>query len=357
MKSLCPALLAFAALFSLPMQGFSQQGQRSQQMGDKNVVVEVQNGTQYDLGLFWVDFEGKKQDYGQVPAGQTVPVQTYPGHLWSFQVGQQAVGVYRANTADKQIFTVSGAGQNTTPTNQPTMPTPQGQPRQPVQVNQPNVNDIEGWLKKEMQKRLNRNNSGLPPRTNNQPTVPTGNPVVVMPPTPAQPTTPPQSQPVPGNTGGAISNTGSKMTAQEAQQMVAFHNQVRAEVGVGQVTWSPEIAQFAQQWADHLAQQGKFEHRPNNQQKYGENLAAGSSPNYRPIEGAQGWYGEKNLYPPRAPFSVQLLPAGHYTQMVWRQTTQIGAGKAVCTRGQYKGWTIVVCNYNPRGNMQGQPAY
>ena len=47
----------------------------------------------------------------------------------------------------------------------------------------------------------------------------------------------------------------------------------------------------------------------------------------------------------------------HYTQMVWRGTTRIGAGKAVIASGPYKGLTVPVCNYTPRGNMIGQKPY
>jgi pathogenesis-related protein 1 len=162
---------------------------------------------------------------------------------------------------------------------------------------------------------------------------------------------------VPGGQVARGAATGSTMSSADAKQLVDYHNQVRAEVGVGKLSSSPELASYAQEWADHLAKKGKFEHRPASEKKFGENLAAGSHPGYNGLSGAQGWYGEKSLYKARAPFSVEFMEAGHYTQMVWRGSTQIGAATAVCTKGKYKGWTIVVCNYNPGGNMLGQPAY
>ncbi|MEM9017804.1 MAG: hypothetical protein AAGC68_12385, partial [Verrucomicrobiota bacterium] len=48
---------------------------------------------------------------------------------------------------------------------------------------------------------------------------------------------------------------------------------------------------------------------------------------------------------------------GHYTQMVWRRTREIGAGKAVIQKGQYRGWVIVVGIYDPPGNFGGQAPY
>jgi pathogenesis-related protein 1 len=143
------------------------------------------------------------------------------------------------------------------------------------------------------------------------------------------------------------------LTQAEAQQLLAYHNQVRQEVGVAGMTWSAEIAAFAQQWADHLARSGQFAHRPRDQQRYGENLAAGQSI----LAGAKMWYDEKRLYPAGAAFSMRLMPAAHYTQMVWRGSTQIGAGKATITSGQYAGLTVLVCNYAQQGNIVGQKPY
>ena len=49
--------------------------------------------------------------------------------------------------------------------------------------------------------------------------------------------------------------------------------------------------------------------------------------------------------------------AGHYTQMVWKDTTAIGAGKAIILEGEQKGWLVVVCNYDPPGNIAGVKPY
>ena len=80
---------------------------------------------------------------------------------------------------------------------------------------------------------------------------------------------------------------------QERQAFLRVHNDARAIVGVGPLQWSDKLAAHAQEWANHLAQSGKFEHRPNN--RYGENLAAftaAESPEYA----ARLWLGERNDY-------------------------------------------------------------
>lgn len=174
----------------------------------------------------------------------------------------------------------------------------------------------------------------------------------------------------------AVATTPSRVTAAEARELVAFHDAARREVGVGPVEWSPEIAAFAQQWADHIAATGKFEHRPYEsaptteaataapptdaadrlpKQIYGENLAISNAPNYTPTDGARGWYAEKKDYEPGTPIPADFtkLKAGHYTQMVWSKSKKIGAGKAVVQTGDFAGWTVIVCNYDPPGNWEG----
>ncbi|MCI5139186.1 MAG: hypothetical protein D3922_12405, partial [Candidatus Electrothrix sp. AR1] len=44
---------------------------------------------------------------------------------------------------------------------------------------------------------------------------------------------------------------------------------------------------------------------------------------------------------------------GHYTQVVWRSTKEVGCGMASCN-DKAQLW---VCQYNPRGNMLGQKPY
>jgi len=148
-----------------------------------------------------------------------------------------------------------------------------------------------------------------------------------------------------------ITTTGSKVTPEEAKQIVAEHNRVRADVGVGPVTWSNELASFAQDWADQLVANGcSFEHRPDN--KYGENLFMGSK-GYTVVNSVQSWESEKKnyTYGPSGT-TPQAGVVGHYTQIIWKNTKKIGCGIAECN-----GMIIVVCNYDPAGNYTGKNPY
>jgi pathogenesis-related protein 1 len=147
------------------------------------------------------------------------------------------------------------------------------------------------------------------------------------------------------------------LTPDEIQQIVQYHNKVRQEVGAPPVEWSPEIAAFAQEWADNIAATGcQMQHRPRSgkwTQKYGENVFWGSGKTYTLIDAGKAWYSEKKFWRGGVLTGNNWSKSGHYTQMVWAKTTKIGIGKAVCKNGA----TIIVGNYDPPGNMMGEKPY
>ena len=152
--------------------------------------------------------------------------------------------------------------------------------------------------------------------------------------------------------------TGSRITPEEAGEVLAHHNLVREELGVPPLTWSNELAAFAQEWADHLAANGcKMEHRQQpriNQEAIGENLFWGSNGAvYHPKDASLSWYSEKKIYKYGQFGKGNWHAIGHYTQMVWRKTRQVGVGVAICKEGEI----LVVANYYPAGNYLGELPY
>jgi pathogenesis-related protein 1 len=145
----------------------------------------------------------------------------------------------------------------------------------------------------------------------------------------------------------------------EARRILKVHNAARKAVGVAPLSWSPAIARYAQAWANRLARQQSIQHRPRSgrwKQRYGENLAmaGGSSAILRyGQKGSVQWLGEKRRY---RHGSRSLAGVGHYTQMVWRKSRRMGCGIARYQRGPWK-WVILVCNYDPPGNMMGESPY
>lgn len=165
----------------------------------------------------------------------------------------------------------------------------------------------------------------------------------------AQSTSCTQSTSTQNTTARKASYSATALSQQEIQQYLDFHNKARKEVGVPPVQWSEEIAAYAQECAEYLAQNNRFEHRSNN--RYGENIAMHYDNSL--VNGAKLWYQEKKHYKGAVLNTSNWSKAGHYTQMVWRATHYIGAGKATNVNGQ----VIIVGNYDPAGNMMGQKAY
>jgi len=131
-----------------------------------------------------------------------------------------------------------------------------------------------------------------------------------------------------------------------AQAFVDAHNRRRAAHCAKPLTWSPELAKVAQAWANHLRDANcAFEHSGNN--NYGENLAGGTVGALDPEATVAMWYDEVKLY--KFPDGGFSMDTGHFTQVVWTDTTQVGCGVATC-----KSMDLIVCNYDPPGNWEGQ---
>ncbi|MDH5655811.1 MAG: CAP domain-containing protein, partial [Spirochaetia bacterium] len=106
-----------------------------------------------------------------------------------------------------------------------------------------------------------------------------------------------------------------------------------------------------------LARTGcRMEHRPRSgkfAQKYGENLFMGTVGYYTVKDAVKSWESEKKDYH-GGPIKNDrnFYKIGHYTQLIWKQTTHVGCGQVECKRN-----LIVVCNYNPAGNMVGRTPF
>ena len=175
---------------------------------------------------------------------------------------------------------------------------------------------------------------------------------------PAVPSASSTTSPASGSNGAqgqsaVPSNTGSSVPQAQAQAALDFHNAKRQAVGVAPLQWSTNLAAVAQNWANHLAKDEGCDlvHTENN--PYGENLFGGRGAPQTALAAAQDWYSEIAKFHYGVLTDANWAPTGHYTQMVWRATTQLGMGQATCSGGG----TVVAAEYNPPGNYIGQKPY
>ncbi len=149
---------------------------------------------------------------------------------------------------------------------------------------------------------------------------------------------------------------GSRLTEQEVQQLLAAHNAVRAKVGTAPLVWSDKLALYAQEWADHLAAtRRRMEHRPHSgkwKQEHGENLFMGTAGYYGVSNAVAAWEREQSAYRREPVDASNFYSYGHYTQIIWGNTKSIGCAKVECD-----GNVIIVCNYDPPGNILGRKPY
>lgn len=129
-------------------------------------------------------------------------------------------------------------------------------------------------------------------------------------------------------------------------QMLEAHNDWRRVVDVPPLKWSAELERAAQQVVDQLAADDcELEHSGG--RKYGENLHK-SGALKSPAQIVTAWGSEADSY--RWADNACSGVCGHYTQVVWKDTKAVGCARARCANND----DIVVCQYDPAGNIRGQ---
>lgn len=155
---------------------------------------------------------------------------------------------------------------------------------------------------------------------------------------------------------------GKSLTQQAAAQdsiateLLAAHNRYRVEVSVSPLVWSETLAGHAQEWADHLASAGGDSLQHSQGTDEGENLWLGTADRFSYADMVDSWGDEKQYFQPgmfpEVSSTGNWSDVGHYTQLIWRDTTEVGCG--VATAG---GNDILVCRYDPPGNYMGRRVY
>ncbi|XP_031554982.1 uncharacterized protein LOC116291892 isoform X1 [Actinia tenebrosa] len=158
---------------------------------------------------------------------------------------------------------------------------------------------------------------------------------------------------------GASTGVGATSSAEPKgffKDCLDQHNKLRAKHGVPPLKWSKKLADNALRVAKMNADLGRMKHDPKNNNE-GENLAYFGPPQpkcegpkvgncFQCREVVDDWYSEIKDYDFAAGKSRNGGVVLHFTQVVWRKTTEMGMATAV---GNNK--VFSVARYSEKGNM------
>uniref|UniRef100_A0A3B3BFK0 SCP domain-containing protein n=1 Tax=Oryzias melastigma TaxID=30732 RepID=A0A3B3BFK0_ORYME len=135
---------------------------------------------------------------------------------------------------------------------------------------------------------------------------------------------------------------------EEEEEIVNKHNDLRRSVqltasNMMKMKWNTEAEANAQKWANTCS----MAHSPATS-GCGENLYMSSFQNSW-SNVVQAWYNEVKDFQ-YGVGSINGGVVGHYTQVVWYNSNQIGCAMAYCPNSTYK--YFYVCHYCPPGNYQ-----
>ncbi len=137
------------------------------------------------------------------------------------------------------------------------------------------------------------------------------------------------------------------------------HNAWRVRVGVTELVWSTDIADNAQAYANTCPQRHSSWASLSNVGTFsqlGENIHLHPNGTADPVLAVDSWARERAYYDFGDTITSDntFFLVGHYTQVVWGDTTHVGCG---VIRGCPRWGTIVVCQYGETGNYVGQAPY
>lgn len=142
----------------------------------------------------------------------------------------------------------------------------------------------------------------------------------------------------------------SRLKPAAIQEVLDSHNKVRLQRGIPPLRWSSSLAALAQEWAAHLSSIGELEH--DRSRRVGQNLFSSSQDGMPPSFVVGQWAAESKDYDERRFKCSPGAVCGHFTQIIWKDTKEVGCGVARGERGEF--W---VCYYAPPGNFVGDTPY
>ena len=145
-------------------------------------------------------------------------------------------------------------------------------------------------------------------------------------------------------------NNASGSSGDFVQDSLQAHNKYRTKHHAPPLKINSELNRIAQQYANYLAQNDCFQHSDNEYrgESLGENLYMCYGTKITGKAMTDAWYNEIKQYNFNA--STFTSGTGHFTQVVWKDSKEVGFAYAQSRSGNYYG----VANYYPAGNFMGE---
>ncbi|XP_033102927.1 peptidase inhibitor 16-like [Anneissia japonica] len=147
----------------------------------------------------------------------------------------------------------------------------------------------------------------------------------------------------------------SAYTEEEKKAMLDAHNEYRritnpSAADMNLLTWNDQLADSVQTWTEECVwDHGQVEFENQQYDPMGQNLWRGG--NKVSVSAVRAWMNEDKYYNYTEHVCQPGKVCGHYTQVLWDTTKQMGCGYHSCEDGK----TIVGCNYGPAGNYNRRP--
>ncbi|XP_028391914.1 uncharacterized protein LOC114516587 [Dendronephthya gigantea] len=150
--------------------------------------------------------------------------------------------------------------------------------------------------------------------------------------------------------GGGGGGGGEQTQAEFEQEGLEAHNKYRAIHEVAPMKLNTEMNAQAAKWAEHMASLGTLKHAESNERNGdGENIYYSCGMAATGGSVTNEWYKEVCDYDFNTGKSANGKAVGHFTQVAWKTSLELGMGRA--TKGDC---TYVVARYKPPGNWIGK---
>ncbi|KAI6700141.1 hypothetical protein NL676_014465 [Syzygium grande] len=141
-----------------------------------------------------------------------------------------------------------------------------------------------------------------------------------------------------------------------AQEFLDAHNEARTEVGVPPLRWSPNLAAATSRLVRYQRDRMSCSFANLTASSFGGNQlwAGGAGTALAPRAAVGAWVKEKIYYDHASNTCAAGHQCGVYTQVVWRNSSEVGCAQASCVK---EAASLTICFYNPPGNVVGERPY